>query len=183
MKPARHTFRWTPEADAILIRMRNARATWDAIETALGCGKKSVRNHASELRAAGVDIWKPLPRYDSQKTTENVETVRRAILAGQSYSAAASMVRITRNTAVKWAQEMGLKFTAEGTPAATVPDLPPDLPPQQPEMQPPPITRGVSGNEVIPAGHPWSWGAVVEPWEPFLERLYQVGGAVGPAPQ
>lgn len=169
----RHTFHWTPDADATLIRMRNAQATWDEIETALGCGKKSARNHASELRAAGVDIWTPLPRHDSQKTPENVETVRRAILAGQSYSVAAGLVGITRNTAARWAQELGIYSTAEGTPAATVPDLPVDLPPQQPEVMPAMITRGVSGNEVIPAGHPWSWGAVCEPWEPFLERLYQ----------
>lgn len=175
---ARRTFHWTPDTNATLSEMRNARTDWVEISKALGCSVKSARNRASELRAEGVDIWTPLPRHDSQKTPENVEVVRLAILAGQSYIAAAGLVGITRNTAARWAQELGLRSTADGTPAAAVPELPVELPPQQPEMRTPPITRGVSGNEVLPAGHPWSWGAVSEPWGPFLARLYR-GDGVG----
>ena len=175
----RRTFHWTPETNATLIKMRNAQRDWDEISAAMECSVKSARNRVSELRATGVDIWTPLPRHDSQKTAENVETVRMAILAGQSYNATAALVGISRNTAARWVQEMGLESTARGTPAAAVPDLPVEMPAQQPRMKPPPITRGVNGNEVMPAMHPWSWGAVCEPWGPFLDRLYRRDGEAG----
>ena len=172
----RRTFRWTPEADAILIRMRNARAGWDEISRALGSSVKSAVNHATELRATGVHIWTPLPRHDSLKTPANLDTVRRAILEGQSYCKAAALVGVSPSTAAKWSREMGIRSTSTGTATAPTPDLPGDVQPKRPDMRQAPITRGVSGVDSIPPFHPWSYAAVEEPWDKFHARLFRGGG-------